>query len=76
MLVMGGAGRGVQRSAMGWGERGGLDLGSHFVSRSVGDAWGTTQGREKSPALRGKCRGIGGVFEWLSVPSVVGYNPY
>jgi hypothetical protein len=57
---------------MGWGERRGLDLGSHCFSGSAGGAWG----REKSPALRGKCRGIGGVLKWLGVPSVVGYDPH
>jgi hypothetical protein len=66
----------VRGSMMGWGERGGFDLGSHFVSRSTGGVRGTTQGREKSPALRGECRGVGGVLEWLGVPSVVGYHPY
>jgi hypothetical protein len=69
---MGGVGCGVQRSTMGQGERRGLGLGSRFVSRSAGGA----RGRKESPTLRGKCGGIGGVLEWLGMPSVVSYNPY
>jgi hypothetical protein len=53
-----------------------LGLGSCFVSGSVGGAQGATWGREESPTLRGKHWGIGSVFKWLGVPSVVGYNPY
>jgi hypothetical protein len=75
-LVAGGAGHGVRRSVTGQGERRGLDLGSCFVTRSAGGVWGTTWGRKESPALRGECRGIGGILKWLGVPSVVCYNPY
>jgi hypothetical protein len=52
-----------------------LSLGSRFVSRSAGGVRGATWGRKESPALRGECRGIGSVFKWHGVPSIVGSNP-
>jgi hypothetical protein len=75
MLSTGGTGHSLQGSTMGWGERGSLGLGSHFVSGSAGGVWGATQGSEKSPTLRGEHRGIRGVFKWHGVPSVVSSNP-
>jgi hypothetical protein len=74
-LSTGGAGCGLQGSMTGQGERRSLGLGSCFVSRSASGVRGATQGRKESPALRGKHRGVGGVFKWQSMPPIVSYNP-